>query len=167
MSVSQIPQAGAAAQAQVVLMYANQLEDMPVVGRQTINLTNKTENQITLEDGDTIYIPNRPSHVSVTGSVQNPTTALYLPAKSVENYIQDAGGYTRISDIRNLYLMLPNGQSVPFDQLNQQGQIIPPGSVIVVPPKTDKLSWLGITEVFSKVLANIATSILAINAVTD
>jgi hypothetical protein len=43
--------------------------------------------------------------------------------------------------------------------------IIPPGSVIVVPPKVDRLSALGLTDVVSRVLGNIATSILAINNV--
>jgi hypothetical protein len=43
--------------------------------------------------------------------------------------------------------------------------VIPVGSVVVVPPKIDKLSILGLTDIVSRVLGNIATSILAINNV--
>jgi hypothetical protein len=35
----------------------------------------------------------------------------------------------------------------------------------VVPPKTDKLSILGLTDIISRVMGNIATSVLAINNV--
>jgi hypothetical protein len=36
---------------------------------------------------------------------------------------------------------------------------------VVVPPKTDKLSILGLTDIISRVMGNIATSVLAINNV--
>jgi len=35
----------------------------------------------------------------------------------------------------------------------------------VIPPKTDRLTVLGLTDIVSRVLGNIATSILAINNV--
>ena len=43
--------------------------------------------------------------------------------------------------------------------------IIPPGAVLVVPSKVDKLSILGLTDVIARVLGNIATAVLAINNV--
>lgn len=46
-----------------------------------------------------------------------------------------------------------------------RGLIIPPGAVLVIPPKVDKLSILGLTDVIARVLGNIATSVLAINNV--
>jgi hypothetical protein len=87
--------------------------------------------------------------------------------KKLDEYINDAGGFDRTADIKNIYVVLPNGKGFQSNQLEKYGGIIPPGATIVVPPKTDKLSLLGLTEVFSRVLGNIATSFLAINAVSN
>ena len=66
-----------------------------------------------------------------------------------------------MANIRKAYLLLPNGES----RLLDNNTIIPAGSVVIVPPKIDKLSILGLTDIVSRVLGNIATSILAINNV--
>ena len=114
-----------------------------------------------------MFIPKRPSHVTISGSVQNPVTAVYNSEKSLENYIADAGGLKRIADKKNIFVLLPNGQNVTLSALQKDGAVIPAGSVIIVPPKTDKLTALGLTDIWSRVLGNIATSILAINAATQ
>ena len=167
-SLSQNQKEGAGDQINAILAYAKQLRALPVNGRQTVNYASISQkDNIYLEDGDTIFIPKRPSHVSITGRVQNATIASYEKNKKIEDYIEDAGGLDRIADIKNIFVTLPNGQSLTQERLKESGGIIPPGSVIIIPPKTDKLSLLGLTEVFSKVLGNIATSILAINAVSN
>ena len=66
-----------------------------------------------------------------------------------------------MADLKRAYILLPNGESTPADE----DSIIPPGAVIVVPPKTDRLTVLGLTDLVSRVLGNIATSVLAINNV--
>jgi len=106
-------------------------------------------------------VPKRPSHISVIGSVQNDTAVSYRNDKALLDYVQAAGGYTKIADIKRTYILLPNGENTMAGETS----IIPPGSVIVVPPKVDRLSALGLTDVVSRVLGNIATSILAINNV--
>ena len=114
-----------------------------------------------LQSGDTLTVPKRPSHISVIGSVQNDTAVSYLNDKALLDYVQAAGGYTKIADIKRTYILLPNGENTMAGETS----IIPPGSVIVVPPKVDRLSALGLTDVVSRVLGNIATSNLAINNV--
>ena len=66
-----------------------------------------------------------------------------------------------MADVRKSYVLLPNGESRILDNTT----IIPVGSVVVVPPKIDKLSILGFTDIISRVMGNIATSVLAINNV--
>ena len=39
------------------------------------------------------------------------------------------------TDIKNIYVVLPNGKGFRSDQLEKHGGIIPPGTTIVVPPK--------------------------------
>ena len=118
-------------------------------------------NNLYLQDGDKLMLPKRPSHVSVVGAVQRTTVASYNQNKTYKDYIFSAGGLTKMADIRKSYVLLPNGESRLLDNKT----IIPVGSVVVVPPKIDKLSVLGLTDIISRVLGNIATSILAINNV--
>jgi hypothetical protein len=72
-----------------------------------------------------------------------------------------AGGVTKIADIRKAYLLLPNGESRKLSKTT----VIPVGSVIIVPPKLDRLSILGATDIVSRVLGNISDSILSIQNV--
>ena len=140
--------------------YAEQLRTTTPDGRLSVNiLLEDSSVPVFLEDGDKLYVPKRPSHVFVIGSVQNSTRAMYAPEKTLSQYIENAGGYNRIADKRNAYLLLPNGESTALDK----NTLIPPGSMIVVPPNTQKFSVLGLTDIVSRVLGNIATSVLAIN----
>ena len=153
---------GAGDQVQVVLGYAAQLRRQPTVGRMALNiLDDNPSNPIFLEDGDQLTIPKRPSHVSVVGSVQRSTLAAYVPGQNYAAYLQSAGGLTKLADVRKAYLLLPNGQSRKLNKTT----VIPVGSTIIVPPKLDRLSILGGTDIISKVLNNISNSILQIQNV--
>ena len=151
---------GVGDQIKAVLGFSQQLRNLPTTGRMTINIMDATGN-FYLQDGDKLTLPKRPSHVSVIGAVQRTTVASYSPNKTYKDYIFSAGGLTKMADIRKTYLLLPNGES----RLVDNNTVIPVGSVVVVPPKIDKLSILGLTDIISRVMGNIATSILAINNV--
>jgi protein involved in polysaccharide export with SLBB domain len=151
---------GVGEQIKAVLGFAQQLRNQPTTGRMTINIMD-LNNNLYLQDGDKLMLPKRPSHVSVVGAVQRTTVASYNSNKTYKDYIFSAGGLTKMADIRKAYLLLPNGES----RLVDNNTVIPVGSVVVVPPKIDKLSVLGLTDIISRVMGNIATSILAINNV--
>ena len=151
---------GVGDQIKAVLGFAQQLRDLPTTGRMTINIMDNNNN-FYLQDGDKLMLPKRPSHVSVIGAVQRTTVANYDKNKTYKDYIFSAGGLTKMADIRKAYLLLPNGES----RLLDKNTVIPVGSVVIIPPKIDKLSVLGLTDIVSRVLGNIATSILAINNV--
>ena len=119
------------------------------------------EHPLYIEDGDVLIIPKRPSHVSIMGAVQQTTTTQYNNSYTYLDYIATAGGVTKSADLRRAYLMLANGQNT----LLNKSTIIPVGSIIVIPPKLDNISVLGLTDIVSRVLGNIATSILAVNNV--
>jgi len=160
LSLAQSDIQGVGKQIEAVLGFAQQLRDLPTTGRMTINIMD-TNDDFYLQDGDKLMLPKRPSHVSVIGAVQRTTVANYNKNKTYKDYIFSAGGLTKMADIRKTYLLLPNGES----RLLDNNTIIPAGSVVIVPPKIDKLSVLGLTDIVSRVLGNIATSILAINNV--
>jgi len=163
LSVSQAEdKSGVGEQIKAVLSYAQQLRRQEVTGRLSVNVLQRDKSgPVYLQSGDVLVIPKRPGHVSVIGSVQKDTVVSYSESKDFNSYIATAGGLTRIADRSRSYIVLPNGESEPA----QGESIIPPGSVIVVPPKTDRLSALSFTEVASRILGNIALSVLAINNV--
>ena len=162
LQVAQSDMEGVGEQIQAVLGYAQQLRLQDVTGRLSVNVVMKDVSApIYLQAGDALTIPKRPAHVSVIGSVQKDTVASYSSGKRLSSYLSAAGGANRIADLKKAYILLPNGESTTASEES----IIPPGSVIVVPPKTDRLSVLGLTDLVSRVLGNIATSVLAINNV--
>ena len=166
LSLSQNASAEQNQQIPAVIGLANQLRTLSGSGRQIVNAALKSgENPVFLENGDSLFIPKRPSHVSVIGSVYNEVSAVYAPYKTTRDYISEAGGTSKIADRKNVYMVLPNGQSEPIGEIDSANVIIPPGAVLIVPPKVDKLSPLGLSRVVSDILSNIATSLLAINAV--
>jgi len=150
---------GVGEQIKAVLGFSQQLRNQPPTGRMTVNIMDN--DNLYLQDGDKLMLPKRPSHVSIVGAVQRTTVASFGINKTYKDYIFSAGGLTKMADIRKAYLLLPNGES----RLVNNNTVIPAGSVVVIPPKIDKLSVLGLTDIISRVLGNIATSILAINNV--
>lgn len=155
--------AGAAGdQIKAVLGFSKLLREQKVVGRLAVNVLHADDSvPVYLEDKDVLTIPKRPSHVSVIGSVNRNTMACYAPEKRAADYVAAAGGVTRVADQKRTHMLLPNGESMMLSK----AAIIPPGAVLVVPPKLDKLTILGLTDVIARVLGNIATSVLAINNV--
>jgi protein involved in polysaccharide export with SLBB domain len=51
-------------------------------------------NDIILEEGDIIIVPETPTAVSVTGAVIIPSAVLYEPGRNLDYYVGRAGGYT-------------------------------------------------------------------------
>ena len=152
----------AADQAQLLIGYARQLRTQPTVGRMPVNVIQENKkNLVFMQSGDSLFIPKRPSHVTVMGAVNRKSVVSYAPEKTVDGYLFSAGGKTKLADQKRSYMLLPNGEAT---QLSRD-TIVPPGSVIVIVPRTDRLNVIGLTDLLSRVLGNIATSVLAINNV--
>jgi protein involved in polysaccharide export with SLBB domain len=162
LNLAQSSLSDAGEQVKVVLGYAAQLRNQPTEGRMALNiLESNPSNPQYLENGDKLTIPKRPSHVTIVGSVQRSTIAAYVKGQNFRDYLQTAGGVTKIADIRKSYLLLPNNES----RMLNKSTVIPVGSVIIVPPKLDRLSILAGSDIISKVLNNISNSFLAIQNV--
>lgn len=88
-----------------------------------------------LEAGDVIYIPQRPSTVTVLGQVMQPSSFQFSSKMSVSDYIDQAGGYAQFADRSMTFLVLPDGTArlVESSWLDLSSPDIPPGSTIVVP----------------------------------
>ena len=120
--------------------FVDQLRNQKASGRVTITadpsvLATRPELDPLLEPGDTVYIPQRPSTISVLGQVMQPGTLPYRSGETLKQYIEMAGGYGPNYDDSNIFVVLPDGsaQKVEDSWFNFSAQNLPPGSTIVVP----------------------------------
>jgi protein involved in polysaccharide export with SLBB domain len=89
-------------------------------------------NEMALEDGDVINIPERSSLVLVSGEVLFPNALMFNPrAASLDDYVTMAGGYTQKADTSKLLVMRVDGSIAP------PGEMPTPGDEIMVLPKID------------------------------
>jgi hypothetical protein len=119
-----------------------ELRTMPALGRINVTadpavLQVHPELDIVMEGGDTLFIPKRPSTVTVTGEVLNTGSFEYKNEARVQDYIDLAGGTRETADEGRIFIVLPDGTARPVQEswltFSTSTNIIPPGSTIVVP----------------------------------
>ena len=113
-----------------------------------------------LEPGDVVYIPQRPSTVTVLGQVMQQGSFTFAPKKSPEDYVAEAGGEGEFADSCLTFLILPDGTArrVESSWLNLNRESVPPGSTIVVPRESTILDTRQILFDTLGVLQNLAVS---------
>ncbi len=101
---------------------------------------------LALEDGDHLFIPAKPSTVSVFGAVYNQNDFMYRNGKRAGDYLGQAGGPTKDADKGSVYLVKADGSVVSRQQRGWffngfDGQVLVPGDAIVVPEELIKFNW--------------------------
>ena len=152
----------------------SRLRNTQPIGRLILDmdpLTLRTDphKNILLEDGDNLYIPKRPSSVSVVGEVYSPSTHAFDSNISIQYYVSKSGGLRNTADKGNMYIILPNGESSPANRrifTNRSPNILP-GSTIVIPRDPRPFDWLIMTKTITPIFANLATSAAAIAAISN
>lgn len=154
----------------------SRLRSIRPVGRLVIDadpLSMKTDpvKNILIEDGDSLFIPKRPSSIYVVGEVYSPSTHTFDSSASIKEYINKSGGLRKTADSSNMYVILPNGETShpSFNRrlFSQDTFYLLPGSTIVVPRDPRPFDWLVMTQSITPILANLATSAAAIAAIND
>ena len=123
----------------------------------------KARDNLQLQDGDSIFIPRFNAVVNVKGAVNSPVAVTYVPGRSLEYYVQAAGGITRKGDIRYAYVTQPNGkvEATSGKFIFKNDPRPRPGSTVFVPERDanerriDYLATLG-------TIAQLAASFVAI-----
>jgi protein involved in polysaccharide export with SLBB domain len=123
-------------------------------------LADQPEQDTLLEGGDVIYVPQRPSTISVMGEVLEPGSFVYHPNFSAEDYLSKAGGSTAFADESLTFIVLPDGSAVKLEQawLPFDSQRVPPGSTIVVPRDIAPLQWSDILTNASQIFSQLAVA---------
>lgn len=144
------------------------LRSLRAEGRVAIKLADlasfkNTMYDFSLQDGDALYIPEKPAFVSVVGSVYSPGSFLYEPDRTLDFYLEKSGGTAKTADKKHVYLYKANGEIVSISQ--KQGffkkfgdTILMPGDSIVVPENLDRIPYLKFIGQISDIIFKIATT---------
>jgi protein involved in polysaccharide export with SLBB domain len=107
---------------------------------------------ITLREGDRLFIPEYNPTVRISGDVMYPNSVAFEPGKPLSYYIKQAGGYGHRARQKRTFVVYQNGK------VGDKNSTIEAGSEIVVPSKQET-KGLSVRTIFS-----IATSIVSIIA---
>lgn len=151
----------------------SQLRASKAVGRLVINLPRilsgaNPRDDIVLRHGDTLRVPKTRQEVTVIGEVQSPTSQLYQPGLTRDDYISLSGGMTRKADKKRVYVVRADGNVIASGQnswFSRSAQVaIQPGDTVVVPLDTERLPTLPFWQAVTQIVYNLAISAAAVNS---
>ena len=150
-------------------------------GRVVIHLTGndalaESSDNVTLENGDDLVIPKRPSSVNVLGEVYSPTAVIYQPGLMVRDYLARAGGPTQTGNVEGIMLVRADGsvlteQGIKSTEESRMFPLLPllsgglmeerlgPGDTIYVPEQLEFESKLAVAKDVTQIIANSALSL--------
>jgi len=148
----------------------NRLRSEPAVGRLVITISGNikdwegTPADVFLRAGDVVTIPRKPNFVLAYGQVYNPTAITYVPGKTADWYLAQAGGPTELALKKAIYVIRANGsvissQGSGWFKGNVLSTKLHPGDVLVVPEKAlgGSTAWKSALET-AQLVANLAVA---------
>ena len=164
---------------EVVRGLADQLRGVEPTGRLVIDLPKlindtrggrRSEFDVTLMDGDKLYIPPVTQEVTVTGEVFYPTSHLYKRGMDREDYVSMSGGATKKADDRRIYVVRANGSVVSRDARASWFEAadpheIQPGDTIVVPLDVERVRPISLWTNVSQIIYQLAIAAASAKAV--
>lgn len=93
---------------------------------------------LSVQDGDDIYIPRISNHVTVMGEVYNEQAFVYKKGTKAKYYIKKVGGYTPNANKFRTYKVSVNGRAKKIGKNAK----IEPGDTIIVPRKIAGNDWI-------------------------
>lgn len=147
---------------------AEKLNETQVVGRLIVDMNAAVAGvrgqNIQLENGDEIYIPQRRNAISIIGEVHNPSNHVFTAGLSVQDYLNRAGGFKQRADKNAVYVIKADGsvmsRSSSWFAINRNR--LEPGDTIVVPLNTEYKDGMTIWATATQILYNSAVAIAAI-----
>jgi protein involved in polysaccharide export with SLBB domain len=150
-----------------------QLRDTKPVGRLVINADSIFAGKpggpydVIVKDGDKLIIPKKTQDVTILGEVQSPTSHVFEPDLTRDDYIAKSGGTTQHADRKRIYVVRANG-----DVLSRGGTgwfrrthntQIRPGDTIVVPLDTQKVPTLPLVQAITTIIYNLAIGYILVH----
>jgi len=145
-----------------------QMKATKATGRLVIQLEDiqdleNSEFNLTLRDGDRLYVPKQPDEVMILGQVYNTTALLYRKKYDLDDYIDAAGGMSRLADDARVYVVRANGF---VERAGGWGSTrVYPGDAIVVPEQLDQFNILDSTLDWSRVLMQVGVGLASMKTI--
>nr|WP_231615078.1 SLBB domain-containing protein [Pseudoalteromonas sp. SWN166] len=151
-------------------MLLNDLASVEAVGRLVIDLPLIVNNQqnLVLQDGDTLYVPSKRDSISVIGEVNYSTSHLYKTGVSVDDYIALSGGLKERAAEDRIYIIKANGSvKIPntggWFAANNSDQL-EPGDTIVIPMDAGHMDKLTLWSTATQILYQLGVAVAAIGS---
>ena len=166
-------QAGATASYNVGQSLLAQLQAARAIGRLVIDLQASmnakpgSADDIILRDGDQLIVPKQRQDVMVLGEVQSPSSHLYRPDLSRDDYISQSGGATSLADSSKIYVVRADGSVAPHEHhwvFSANGVDMHAGDAVVVPLDTERLPTLPMWQSITQILYQLAIAVVAVNS---
>jgi protein involved in polysaccharide export with SLBB domain len=173
MMAARAGQASAVAAYNVGQSLLAQIAATKAVGRLVIDLnaslraTPGSYNDIVLRNGDQLIVPKKRQDVMVLGEVQSPSSHLFEPGLSRDDYVGQSGGTTRQADHSKIYVVRADGSVVANRggfMRRDSGVVMHPGDAVVVPLDTERLPALPLWQSVTQILYNIAIAAAAVHS---
>ena len=157
-----------------IIELLNQLKNTKTSGRIVVDVNDKNSDPILVKNGDSILIPEITNQVYVYGEVSSDGSVLFEEGKDATFYINRKGGHGTNSDLKNVYVLHPNGESIRISRNKNvfTRQIkdveIYPGSIIFVPRKIKNNSAALLrTQAYATILGNLGVSLASLAVLKD
>jgi protein involved in polysaccharide export with SLBB domain len=154
--------AAQAAQISATTRLIERLKSIKPTGRIVLQLAPGSNDlpDLSLEDGDRVFIPPLPSTVGVFGSVFSSGSYLAEPGRNVGDILSLAGGPTRGADTNSVFVIRANGSVVSQPQksgfLGLTGSVnnlaVLAGDTVYVPEEIYRTSWIQGLKEWSQIL---------------
>jgi len=119
---------------------------------------------MTLEPGDSLYIPKEPQTVDIVGQVQAPFATTFIQNRPLKYYVKNAGGWSDQPDRGRIWVSYPDGSSQNTKSfIFRRYPKVKPGSTIIIPKKPKKVernntaAWLTAATTMSSIGVAVAT----------
>ena len=128
-----------------------------------------------ISDGDIIIIPNITQQVFIQGKVSNPGAIRYSPGKDLNYYIKKAGGTLDSSDLDNIFVVYPNGETINLSNnarltsifSDNENLLLYPGSIIYIPQSTDFTTSLQAASIWAPIISSVALSLTSLSVLNN
>ena len=127
----------------------SRLDKTQAIGRLSIDLPSIIQGDkradIVLENGDKLYVPQFQNVITVAGQVQMPTSHVFDPSLSVQDYLERSGGTKKQADTDRIYVIKANGSVMMPDSsywFSRKDRALEPGDTIIAPLDSDYLDSL-------------------------
>ncbi len=125
-----------AREAELVLKFIERARDVEPKGRLVLH-AGFDPASIDLQDRDLIKIPRKANTVAVQGEVYFPSSFAFQQGKSVDEFIEMAGGLTQKGDSSRVFVLRPNGEMERARSGLFSSTRLQPGDEILVLPQID------------------------------